>query len=92
MNRVKALCLITALATFSVYSCSEEPEPLETTAVFETSAAERTPYIEKCDYNGAEFNIVTGDWGLYSNIFFADEMTGDQMNDAIFERERLVEE
>ena len=92
MNRVKALCLITALATFSVYSCSEEPEPLETTAVFETSAAERTPYIERCDYNGAEFNIVTGDWGLYSDFFFADEQTGDQMNDAIFERERLVEE
>lgn len=92
MNHAKPLCLVTAFAMLSVYSCSSESEQLETTAVFETSAAERAPYIESCDYNDAEFNIVTGDWGLYSDFFFADEMTGDQMNDAIFERERLVEE
>ena len=50
------------------------------------------PDVEKTDYEGAVFNILAPEWGLYKSYFFADEQTGEVMNDAIYERERLVEE
>lgn len=82
----------------NIVSCSQaQSETPETTAsqTEVTSSGEtdtRQPYIEKNDLGGARFTIFAPDWGLYSNYFFADEQSGDAMNDAIWEREMLTED
>lgn len=57
-----------------------------------TSSSKAEPKFAKEDNGGEAFRIYAPDWGLYSTYFFADEQNGDQMNDAIYERERKVEE
>ena len=52
---------------------------------------ERTPYIETCDYQGAEVRILTP-VSTTSNYLFADEETRDSMNDAVFKRTILTED
>lgn len=82
----------------NIVSCSQtESDTIETTDSTSdvTSGGEvetRQPYIEKADFGGARFTIFAPDWGLYSNYFFADEQSGDAMNDAIWEREMLTED
>ncbi|MBQ2709207.1 MAG: hypothetical protein IJF67_13150 [Clostridia bacterium] len=65
------------------------PEVTDTTA---PEVVEMLPDVEKKDYDGAIFNILAPKWGLYKQYFFADEQTGEAMNDAIYERVLMVEE
>ena len=44
------------------------------------------------DFGGATFNIAYPEWQGYQYYFFADEATGDAMNDAIFTRTIQTEE
>ena len=44
------------------------------------------------DYGGDKFNIIYIDWSSYQLYQFADEETGEVMNDAIYYRQKKVEE
>jgi len=48
--------------------------------------------IPESDFDGAEFRILYPNWSLYNNYYFADENTGDVMNDAIYKRTSDIEE
>ena len=50
------------------------------------------PDVPVKDYGGANFNILYPYWGMYKNYFFAEEQTGDSMNDAIYKRDQKIEE
>ena len=47
---------------------------------------------DELDFDAASFNVVYPDWQGYKYYFFADESTGDAMNDAIFDRKIAVED
>ncbi len=55
----------------------------------ETRAMHRVP---ESDFGGAGFHTLYPDWQGYKFYFFADEATGDAMNDAIYDRKIRVEE
>lgn len=48
--------------------------------------------VAESDFGGQAYRILYPEWFLYNDYFFADEETGDQMNDAIYERTRITEE
>ena len=55
----------------------------------ETRAMHKVP---ESDFGGATFHTLSLDWQGYKFYFFADEATGDAMNDAIYDRRMRVEE
>ncbi len=63
---------------------------VETTV--ETEETRAMHQVPETDYEGANFHIAYPEWQGYRYYFFADEATGDGMNDAIFERTIQVEE
>ena len=89
---------LAALLLLSTAGCSSDNpetdgETGETTPVTETVAEtepERQPYIEKADYGGAGFHILS--MNHLGKDYFVDELTGDAMNDAVFERTAMTEE
>lgn len=89
---------LAALLLLSTFGCSSDNpetdgETGETTPVTETVAEtepERQPYIEKADYGGAGFHILS--MNHLGKDYFVDELTGDAMNDAVFERTAMTEE
>jgi hypothetical protein len=92
-------CILTFLILLSVLSCanSDVKTDITTTAAStetetSTESAEPFPDVAKTDYQGSSFTILYPGWGLYNDYFFSDEQNGDQMNDAIYERKRRVEE
>ena len=93
-KRTSILLLIALLA--SAASCGESAASAETTAASgteSTTAAETLPAgIESCDYGGKTFTILAPSWGLYKNYFFAEEQNGEVMNDALYERDLIVED
>ena len=49
--------------------------------------------LPEMDYNGYEFGILYPIWSNYElGLYFAEEETGDKLNDVIYARERDVEE
>jgi len=81
----------------SLAACGGSPATADTTASESTDTTapevvENLPAVDKKDYGGATFNILAPKWGLYKQYFFADEQTGEAMNDAIYQRELMVEE
>ncbi|MFA6948213.1 MAG: hypothetical protein WCQ72_04465 [Eubacteriales bacterium] len=93
--------LLCALLLMSAASCGSGSAPSEntpstqaedTTAAETTAQPEEAPDFDTCDFEGKGFKVLTFDWGLYTEYFFADEQTGDQMNDAIYERTAKTEE
>ena len=59
------------------------------------TAAEETRVkhgVPESDFGGAAFHTLSLDWQGYKFYFFADEATGDAMNDAIYDRRMRVEE
>ncbi len=90
LNRATSLML--ALIMLASTACGGSGvETVDTTVSDETVDSIR-PAFEKCDYGGEKLNILAIDWGMYANVFFADEATGDVMNDAIYERQIKTEE
>ena len=97
IKRIIALLLSVAALLFGFASCAEQTQTAaETTEVTETTdQAETTyprPYIPKTDLGGETFMICYPGWGQYNDYFFADELSGEQMNDAIYQRSARVEE
>lgn len=48
--------------------------------------------VPDLDFDGSAFTVAYPMWAGYAYYFFADEQTGDGMNDAIFERKIRVED
>ena len=103
----KTALLLALLLTLSVFaSCaggvsetaapdaSPEESPAERNDVLpEEDAETRPPHrVPDSDFGGADFIAAYPAWAGYVYYFFADEQTGDSMNDAIFERKLRVEE
>lgn len=65
-------------------------ESTETIADEETRQMHAVP--SDLDYGGETFTIVYPNWQGYNYYFFANEYTGDVMNDAIFSRKSKVED
>ncbi len=89
--------VLCALLTVSLFiSCAEDlPEPAGETEVTgapsEVTEFEEPDYPEK-DYGGRAFSILYLEWGTYQHYFFADELTGENMNDALYKRQSAVSE
>ena len=102
-KKLSMMLLVALLA--SLASCGGDAPANDTTAASgETTAAssETTaavtepavpmPDIEKCDYEGETFNIYAPAWGPYPAFYHAEEQSGEAMDDALYERNRMVEE
>ena len=96
MKKTLALLLLAAML-LSAVSCgktekeSETDTQADTTQTAETKP-ERVHNVPELDFGGADFLVAYTDWQGYQHYFFADEETGDGMNDAIWTRKVRVEE
>ncbi len=99
MKKITALMLLCAMLT-SMAACGSGDTTTETTetaaaqteAVAETEETRAMHQVPEADFGGDTFHIGWFAWQGYTHYFFADEATGDAMNDAIFNRTVLVEE
>lgn len=93
----KIVFLILLIMLFSS-SCSEKPSDagisadLTSITEVQTEIEEEQPDVEKTDYEGRTFHVLYPLWSLYRNFYFADELTGDAVNDAILNRTQKIEE
>jgi len=71
-------------------AASTDTAPAESTEAVTTYEEADIP--EGTDFGGEEFRILYPNWSLYNNYYFADESTGDVMNDAIYKRTTEIEE
>ena len=100
MKKNTALLLIIAMLTTAVLSScgggttaetASETDPVDTVPA-ETEETRASHALPELDFGGASFHASYLDWQEYAEYFFAQESTGDAMNDAIFERTTRVEE
>ena len=95
--------LVCAMLSPTLASCGEktlsettgtETTAEDTTATAETETEETRAMhkVPESDFGGAGFHTLYPDWQGYKFYFFADEATGDAMNDAIYARKIQVEE
>ncbi|MBQ8400449.1 MAG: hypothetical protein IJX14_00820, partial [Clostridia bacterium] len=98
MRRITAsLLLLSMLLSMAACGSSAEVETTaDTTAQTETAieTEETRPMhtVPESDFGGEPFHINALDWQGYVHYFFADEATGDAMNDAIYNRTIKTEE
>ena len=102
-NRAKRLfCLLLGLLLLSS-ACSEKPsgegqenDPAAPSGENPTPVEEeeKPDILAGLNYNGATFHILTSDTEISSNYMIqgSGELTGDNVNDAVFERNLAVEE
>ena len=100
MRKMTAALLLAAML-LSMAACGSA-ETAENTAadtdavlqetVFDAEETRAMHKVPETDFDGAVFNILYPTWQGYLYYFFADEETGDAMNDAIFTRTIRVEE
>jgi len=92
------LCLCAALLLPVISSCAGNSETGETSSVlsseaFEAETAKEKTALEKlpdADYGGLEFRVSVTD--KYSYEIFVDSENGDVCNDAVYRRNKAVEE
>ncbi len=100
--RLLSLTLALILAAGTV-SCGSSPDVSNdgTTAAQDSGSVDTTvdllapPDLPDKDYGGYEFNILlrVEGWGIYNNEhFYIEEENGEVLNDAIYNRNRIVEE
>nr|MBQ4320520.1 hypothetical protein [Clostridia bacterium] len=105
MKKTTSLILLLSMLAALVSCAAKAPNPSETTAAdtAETTSAEETTappeYVAPdVDYEGADFTVSVFDgsytgWILGSYCeFYTEEENGDPINDAIYQRNRKVEE
>ena len=96
----KLLCLFLVLVmTLPLASCGGTADPGDTTdadtqAAGETAEETEPDILEGLSYGGADFHIMTSDSAISSNYLLegSGELTGDNVNDAVFERNLAAEE
>ncbi len=99
MKTKKYILFLLVLLTISpiVISCSDEnkadgKETSDTTQATEIIETELSDELPETKYDGSMFNIMI-DGGTIANLdFIAEEETADTLNDAVFARNRSVEE
>ncbi len=104
-KRQFVMCSILLLLTSAVISCGDNGSNIETqtpkvsdstdTAVVTEAESARQNHrvpVSELDFGGEAFFAVTYDGHNNRYYFFADEETGDVMNDAIYARRRNTEE
>lgn len=100
MRKITSILLLAAML-LSMAACgqadtgtdtAETAADAQTEAVTGTEETRAMHEVPELDFGGEEFNILYPQWQGYRFYFFADEATGDAMNDAIFERTIRVEE
>lgn len=101
MKKLQTSLLLIALL-LSYTACGQGAVDTEKeSAVLENMAAESVVEEETLphhsvpdtlDFEGADFHVAYPEWQGYKYYFFADEATGDAMNDAIFNRKARVED
>lgn len=105
MKKFISFSLSLMLCLLSVTACSEKPEETETVAPVETaadpSATEEetespTPHwdnVAKTDLDGIEINISQNNYDKnFYNVVDWEEITGERLNDAVYNRNRFIEE
>lgn len=104
MKRIVALILVFAMIFVSLAACSETPKDDKTPGNVTDTDTESTddntddaldaePDIPaNQDFGGESFNIIYPGWSLYEKYLTAPELTGDVMNDALFNRTYYVED
>ncbi len=93
-RNVFSLLLALSLVNISCGGNAELPKTSDTSGET-TTAAETTVKsvgFEKSDFGGAEFCIIAPNHGTYPLYYFADEQTGEVMNDSVYKRKQLVED
>jgi hypothetical protein len=99
---MKKILLVLLLITMVITSCataddsgSKTTESNVNAETIETAAEEtKEEYVyPDVDYNGEEFWMINVEpvWGYYPNLDF-ENMTGDVLDDAVYQRNRLLEE
>lgn len=94
--RIAAFLLCSAMI-FSLAACSggqnEGDAPQSTINITETAAeTELKPSIPESNFEGKYFNIIIDGGTIAIADFIAEEETGEILNDAVFSRNRTVEE
>ncbi|MBQ8509846.1 MAG: extracellular solute-binding protein [Clostridia bacterium] len=94
MKRHISLCLLAAMLTGILASCGDAATPSDTTASGEndTTTAVETALVDTLptvDYGGVDFNILLP---LEHTYEYAEEQTGEIVDDAEYNRDRAVEE
>ncbi len=103
MKRTSILALLLAALILTGCGTTESTETTaDTTAPTETTPAETEPTLESVaasysdrDYGGYSFRIVdrSGETGTFRTIdVYAEELTGEAINDAVYNRNTLLEE
>ncbi|MFA6947444.1 MAG: hypothetical protein WCQ72_00510 [Eubacteriales bacterium] len=97
IQSVSALLFCSMLISLAACGAQKPDAGDVTSAAAETETAQTaeprdTPEIMTDDLGGAVFTVLYPGWSLYNTFYFADEETGDAVNDAIFNRTRKLEE
>jgi len=90
-----ALCLMMPIAAGCGADTAETTADTAAAETVPTEETEETRVMHKVpeqDFGGETFHSFALDWQGYCFYFFAEEATGDAMNDAIFDRTLRIEE
>ena len=99
-RKTRFLCLLMALAiSLPLVSCggadtTDETTGTDTQAAGETAEETEPDILAGLSYGGADFHIMTSDTAISSNYLLegSGELTGDNVNDAVFQRNLAAEE
>ena len=99
MKSTRIIALLLALPTALAAGCGQNAGTIETTETTALNTTDETtsyvPELPDEDYEGYEFRILTRieGWGIYNNEnLVVEEENGEILNDAIYTRNRTVEE
>jgi len=101
MKKLTTLLLLLALALPMFAACSDEPAQQSDTDIAKTTAAQSEENATESEYVSPDldldgrtvtiFNVPTALWNMNNDIDF-EEQTGESLDDAIYERNRKIEE
>ena len=86
------------LLTGNITACGKTPEPEEDTQAVAETAVEETMETEepviagpaKTDLGGYEMRVATSYWENFYKILYTEEMTGEAINDALYNANAAV--
>ncbi len=95
-KKICILCLAALLTTSNLIACAgESAETNSSDTTTDTVETEPVYTLPEGDFGGFDFQIVVNgnkESGWDKNDFHAEEMTGDLLNDAVYQRNTSVEE
>ena len=105
---IAMLCVATLIAVPILFSCGggndgETSQNNTTTQADENTSGEDNPVEEdprlsvsddlpEINFEGAKFSIIYPTWSMYNDYYFAEEEIGEKLNDAVYRRQKDVEE